>query len=147
MTDNTMNTGETDAGSASALVALGSPDEQADLPEDLTGLPDEEADLAEDLTEVHDDSADDAPMGSGALSGGFGFAGLALAIVSLTTNWTSSVVISHSQYNEEVHASASGLTPQQQLDMYASGWHTQGWWAFVFAIAALLFGAGALLLP
>src|ERR1700742_1624689 len=117
MTDNTMNTGETDAGSASALVALGSPDEQADLPEDLTGLPDEEADLAEDLTEVHDDSADDAPMGSGALSGGFGFAGLALAIVSLTTNWTSSVVVRHGQNTAEGNAPASGLTVQQHVDL------------------------------
>ena len=24
--------------------------------------------------------------------------------------------------------------------MYASAWHTQGWWAFVFAAAAVLFG-------
>ncbi len=31
--------------------------------------------------------------------------------------------------------------------MYASAWRTQGWWAFVFAAAAVLFGAGALLLP
>ena len=31
--------------------------------------------------------------------------------------------------------------------MYANAWHTQGWWALVFAAAAVLFGAGALLLP
>ena len=31
--------------------------------------------------------------------------------------------------------------------MYASGWHTQGWWALAFAAAAVLAGAGALLLP
>ena len=31
--------------------------------------------------------------------------------------------------------------------MYTNGWHTQGWWALVFAAAAVLFGAGALLLP
>ena len=68
-------------------------------------------------------------------------------VVSLTTNWTSTVVVSHSQYGEEVSAPSSGLTVQQQLNMYASGWHTQGWWALVFAVAAVLFGAGALLLP
>jgi hypothetical protein len=39
------------------------------------------------------------------------------------------------------------LTAQQQLNMYANGWHTEGWWALVFAAAAVLFGAGALLLP
>ena len=81
------------------------------------------------------------------MSGGFGFAGLALAIVSLTTNWTSSVVVSHAQYNAEVHAPSSGLTAQQDLNLYANGWHTQGWWALVFAVAAVLFGAGALLWP
>jgi hypothetical protein len=81
------------------------------------------------------------------VSGGFGFAGLALAVVSLTTNWTSGVVASHSQYNQEVHAPSSGLTGQQQLNIAANGWHTQGWWALIFAVAAVLFGAGALLIP
>ena len=81
------------------------------------------------------------------VSGGFGFAGLALAVVSLTTNWTSGVVVSHGQYSEEVNAPSSGMTVQQQLNLYASGWHTQGWWALAFAAAAVLSGAGALLLP
>jgi hypothetical protein len=136
MTDNTTNMGEADAGpgSGSALIASGSPDEQADLPEELT--------------EVDDDGSDgDGVLGTGAVSGGFGFAGLALAVVSLTTNWTSGVVVSHGQFSEETHAPSSGLTAQQQLNMYASGWHTQGWWALVFAAAAVLFGAGALLWP
>jgi hypothetical protein len=81
------------------------------------------------------------------VSGGFGFAGLALAVVSLTTNWTGSVVVSHDQYSQEVNAPSSGLTVQQQLNMYANSWHTQGWWALVFAAAAVLFGTGALLWP
>jgi hypothetical protein len=81
------------------------------------------------------------------VSGGFGFAGLALAVVSLTTSWTSGVVVSHGQYSAEMSAPSSGLTVQQELNMYASGWTTQGWWAFVFAAAAVLFGAGALLSP
>ena len=133
MTDNTTNRGEADAGSGSALIAFDSPDEQADLPE-------------EELTEIDDDDpGGDGVVGTGAVSGGFGFAGLALAIVSLTTSWTSGVVVSHGLYSAEMNAPSSGLTAQQQLNMYADGWHTQGWWALVFAAAAVLFGAGALL--
>jgi len=144
MTDNSTNNDGADSGSGSALIALDSPDDQADLLEDLT----ESDDLPEDLTEIDDDdSGGDGLLGTGAVSGGFGFAGLALAIVSLTTNWTSGVVISHGQYSEEMHAPSSGLTTQQTLNLYEDGWHTQGWWALVFAAAAVLFGAGALLLP
>ena len=141
MTDNTMNKDGADAGSA--LVAVESPDEQADLLEEFTEIDD-------DLTEIDDDDEDaggNGVLGSGAVSGGFGFAGLALAVVSLTTNWTSSVVVSHGQYSQEVNAPSSGLTVQQELNMYASGWHTQGWWALAFAAVAVLFGAGALLSP
>jgi hypothetical protein len=144
MTDNTTNVGEADTGSGSALVAVDSSDEQADLPEDLAEIDD----LPEDLAEIdNDDSGRDGVLGTGAVSGGFGFAGLALAVVSLTTNWTSGVVVSHGQYSAEMNAPSSGLTVQQELNLYASGWHTQGWWALVFAAAAVLFGAGALLLP
>jgi branched-subunit amino acid permease len=46
-----------------------------------------------------------------------------------------------------MNAPSSGLTAQQQLNMYADGWHTQGWWALAFAAVAVLFGAGALLFP
>jgi hypothetical protein len=149
MTDNSTNKGGTAAESESGLVALGSPDEEAALPEELIEIDDDsdeddssdEDDGSEELIEIDED---DVP-GTGAVSGGFGFAGLALAIVSLTTNWTSSVVVSHAQYNEEMRAPSSGLTAQQELDLYANGWHTQGWWALVFAVAAVLFGAGALL--
>lgn len=142
MTDNTTNEGTTDTGSGSALIAVDSTDEPTDLPEEnFTELPD-------DLTESDDDDLGEEPVpGNGTVSGGFGFAGLALAVVSLTTNWTSGVVVSHGQYSEEVNAPSSGLTVQQQLNMYANAWHTQGLWALAFAIAAVLSGAGALLLP
>jgi hypothetical protein len=46
-----------------------------------------------------------------------------------------------------MHAPSTGPTVQQELNMYASGWHTQGWWALAFAAAAVLFGAGALVVP
>ena len=144
MTDNTTNEGEADAASGSTLVAVDSADEQVDLPDELAEIDD----FPEDLTEIDDDdSAGNRVPGAGALSGGFGFAGLALAVVSLTTNWTSGVMVSHSQYSEEIGAPSSGLTVQQELNMYANAWHTQGWWALVFGAAAVLFGAGALLLP
>jgi len=144
MTENTTNNDGADAGSGATVIAVDSPDEQADLLDDLTEIDD----LPEDLTEIDDDdSGGDGVLSAGAVSGGFGFAGLALAIVSLTTNWTSGVVISHGQYSEEMHAPSSGLTTQQTLNLYENGWHTQGWWALVFAAAAVLFGAGALLVP
>src|ERR1700683_5448953 len=117
MTENTTKEGGTDAGSGSALIALDSPDGQADHPEELT----EFDDLPEELTEIdNDDSGRDGVLGTGAVSGGFGFAGLALAVVSLTTNWTSGVVVSHAQYSEEMSAPSSGPTVQQQLNMYES---------------------------
>jgi hypothetical protein len=144
MTDNTTNNGTAEAGSGSTLIALNSQDEQVDLAEEF----DDNDDLPEELTEVgDDDSGEKGFLSSGAVSGGFGFAGLALAVVSLTTNWTSSVVVSRAQYSQEMNAPSSGLTVQQDLNLYANGWHTQGWWALVFAAAAVLFGAGALLLP
>jgi uncharacterized membrane protein len=144
MTENsTTKNGGSDNGSASAVVALDSPDEHDGLSEDLP----EHDGLSEDLPELDDDDPDQDGSGSGAVSGGFGLAGLALAVVALTTSWTSSVVISHSQYSQEMNAPSSGMTAQQQLNMYASGWHTQGWWALAFAAVAVLFGAGVLLSP
>jgi hypothetical protein len=142
MTENTTNNGGADAGSGSALIAVDS-DEQGDFAEEF-----EIDDLPEDLTEIDDDdSGAHSVLSAGAVSGGFGFAGLALAVVSLTTNWTSGVVVSHGQYSAEMNAPSSGMTAQQELNLYASAWHTQAWWAFVFAAVAVLFGAGALLLP
>jgi hypothetical protein len=143
MTENTTNNGGADTGSGSALLAVDSPDEQDDFAAEL-----EIDDLSEESAEIDDDdSGRHGVLSAGAVSGGFGFAGLALAVVSLTTNWTSGVVVSHAQYSQEMNAPSSGPTVQQELNMYASGWHTQGLWALAFAAAAVVFGAGALLLP
>jgi hypothetical protein len=144
MTDKNTNKSGANAGSGSALLTVDSAAEQADLPAELTEIDDP----SDELGDIDDaDEGADGVLGTGAVSGGFGFAGLALAVVSLTTNWTSGVVISHGQYSAEVNAPSSGLTAQQQLNMYANNWHTQGWWALAFAAAAVLFGAGALLMP
>jgi hypothetical protein len=142
MTENTKNKGEADTGSGSTL-AIDSSEEETDLPEEFSDIDD----LSEEFTGIEDAPASDRAPGSGAVSGGFGFAGLALAVVSLTTNWTSGVAVSHSQYSAEISAPSSGMTAQQQLNMYANGWNTQGWWALAFAVAAVLVGAGALLWP
>ena len=132
MANDSTNMDGADAGSE--LLTFGPPDDDADPPEEL------DEDAAED-------SGGDSVPGTGAVSGGVGFAGLALAVVSLTTNWTSGVVVSHGQYSAELNGPSSGPSIQQQLNMAANGWHTQGWWALVFAAAAVLCGAGALLWP
>ena len=143
MTENTTSNCRADSGPGSALTTtVDSLDEQGDFAEDF-----EIDELPENLTEGVDASAGDGVRGTGAVSGGFGFAGLALAVVSLTTNWTSGVVVSHGQYSAEMNAPSSGMTAQQELNLYASAWHTQAWWALVFAAAAVLFGAGALVVP
>jgi len=80
MTDNTTNKGGADTETGSALIAFESPDEEADLPEELPEIDDD------DSGGDDDDSGGDSVLGTGAVSGGFGFAGLALAVVSLTTN-------------------------------------------------------------
>ena len=143
MTENTTNNGRADSGPGSALIADDSPDEHDDFAEEL-----EIDDLTEEPAEIDDDaSGAHGVLSTGAVSGGFGFAGLALAVVSLTTNWTSSVVVSHAEFNEEMRAPSSGLTAQQELNLSANGWHTQGWWALIFAVVAVLFGTGALVSP
>jgi hypothetical protein len=134
MTENTTTTDGAESESETEFVSVGSTNEEA------TALP-------EELIEIDDDGVDEDDVpGTGAVSGGFGFAGLALAIVSLTTNWTSGIVVSHSQYVEEVKETSTA-SAQTTLNMYENGWHTQGLWALAFAIAAVLFGAGAILSP
>ena len=137
MTDNATNNGSADSVSGAALI-----DDQDDFAEEF----DEIDELPEGHSET-DDADAAGRLAAGAVSGGFGFAGLALALVSLTTNWTSGVIASHAQYVTEVNAPSSGLSEQAQLNMYTAGWHTEGVWAFAFAVAAVLFGLGALVLP
>ena len=109
MTDNTTNNGGADATSGSALIAVDA-DEHDDFAEDF-----EIGDLPEELTEIEDDdSGRPGVLSTGAVSGGFGFAGLALAVVSLTTNWTSGVVVSHGQYSAEMNARSEEHTSELQ---------------------------------
>jgi hypothetical protein len=157
MTENTTTTGGAEAESegenelgpaAESETEIVSADDDSATEFVPAGPANEEAALLpEELIEIDDDGADEEDVvGSGAVSGGFGFAGLALAIVSLTTSWTSDVVVSHSQDSESAHATTQ-LTFQQQLDSAVDGWHTQAWWGLAFAVGAVLFGAGSLLSP
>lgn len=135
MTENTTTTGGSESESETEFASVGSAKEEAAV-------------LPEELIEIDDDGAedeDDVP-GTGTVSGGFGFAGLALAIVSLTTNWTSGIMVSHSQYVQQVHQTSSA-SAQVALNMYENGWHIQAYWALAFALGGVLFGAGALLSP
>lgn len=156
MTENTTTTDGTEAEEAelveskSASEAL--PDElvEIDEPEAETefvalGSP-RAADLPEELIEIDEADAEEDVPGSGAVSGGFGFAGLALGLVSLTTNWTSGVISSRDLDNSEVNLKTQ-MTNQDYVNFAHSGWHTQAMWALFFGIGAVLFGAGSLLSP
>lgn len=146
MTENsTTTTGSTDAETESETELATESETETEFV--ALNSPAEETALPEELIEIDDDGTDDEDVpGTGAVSGGFGFAGLALALVSLTTNWTATTVVSRSQDATQVKAGSS-FTTQDQLNMLESGWHTQGYWALVFSAAAVLFGAGALLSP
>lgn len=156
MTENTTTTDGTEAEEAelveseSTIDAL--PDELVETDEPAAetefvalGHP-RAADLPEELIEIDEPDAEEEDVpGSGAVSGGFGFAGLALGLVSLTTNWTSTVVSARGLDNSEVNTNP--LTNQKFVDFTHTSWHTQALWALAFAIGAMLFGAGSLLSP
>jgi hypothetical protein len=157
MTENTTTTDGTEAEEAelveskSASEAL--PDElvEIDEPEAETefvalGQPRAGDDLPEELIEIDETDAEEDVPGSGAVSGGFGFAGIVLGLVSLTTNWTSGIITTRNLDNFEVNLKTQ-MTNQQYVDVTHQGWHTQAQWALIFGIAALLFGAGSLLSP
>jgi hypothetical protein len=155
MTENTTTTDGTEAEEAELVEAKSTsealPDELVDIDEpeaetEFVALGSPQAALPEELIEIdEDEDVEDVP-GTGVVSGGFGFAGLALGLVSLTTNWTSGIITTRSLDNFEVNLKTS-MTNQQYVDITHNGWHTQAWWALIFAVAALLFGAGSLLSP
>jgi hypothetical protein len=155
MTENTTTTDGTEAEEAELV----EPTSQESLPDELLEAEEPPAEtefvslgapqavhLPEELIEIDDAEAEEDVPGSGAVSGAFGFAGIILGLVSLTTNWTSGVVTTHQVDNFEVNLKTQ-MTNQQYVDITHTGWHTQAQWALVFAVAAVLFGAGSLLSP
>jgi len=156
MTENTTTTDGTEAEEAELVDSKSTsealPDElvEIDEPEAETefvalGSP-RAAELPEELIEIDEADAEEDVPGSGTISGGFGFAGLALGLVSLTTNWTSGVISSRDLDKSEVNLKTQ-MSNQDYVNFAHSGWHTQALWALFFAIGAVLFGAGSLLSP
>jgi hypothetical protein len=105
-----------------------------------------EPEQPEELAEF-DDSDDDGeePTGSGFVSGAFGLTSLVLAVVSLTGGWLGTVYGARAEYVAELNTKTQST--QASLDAFHSSWHGQAALGGIFAIAALLFGAGVLASP
>jgi len=159
MTENTTTTDGTEAEEAELVESKSTtealPDElvetdeaQAETEFVALGQP-RAADLPEELIEIDETDTEEDVPGSGAVSGGFGLAGVVFGLVSLTTNWTASVISERANDYGQVHSAATTQAQANQLGVTLahSGWHTQAMWSLIFAIAALLFGAGSLLSP
>jgi hypothetical protein len=105
-----------------------------------------EPEQPEELAEF-DEGDDDGeePTGSGFVSGAFGLTSLVLAVVSLTGGWLGTVYGARSEYVAELNTKTQST--QASLDAFHSSWHGQAALGGIFAIAALLFGAGVLASP
>jgi hypothetical protein len=114
----------------------------AAVSEPETAEPEQPEELAE-----FDDGDDDGeePTGSGFVSGAFGLTSLVLAIVSLTGGWLGTVYGARAEYVAELNTKTQST--QASLDAFHSSWHGQAALGGIFAIAALLFGAGVLASP
>lgn len=104
--------------------------------------PEQPEELAE-FDETEDDGEE--PSGSGFVSGAFGLTSLVLAIVSLTGGWLGTVYGARAEYVAELNAKTQST--QGSLDAFHSSWHGQAALGGIFAVAALLFGAGVLASP
>ncbi|HEU5429332.1 MAG TPA: hypothetical protein VFU74_20805 [Actinocrinis sp.] len=106
-----------------------------------------EPEQPEELAEFDgaDDDGDDDPVGSGFVSGAFGLTSLVLAIVSLTGGWLGTVYGARAEYVAELKTKTQST--QASLDAFHSSWHGQAALGGIFALAALLFGAGVLASP
>jgi len=105
-----------------------------------------EPEQPEELAEFDDGDDDGAePVGSGFVSGAFGLTSLVLAIVSLTGGWLGTVYGARAEYVAELKTKTQST--QASLDAFHSSWHGQAALGGIFALAALLFGAGVLASP
>ena len=107
--------------------------------------PEQPEELAE-FESADDDGDDDGePVGSGFVSGAFGLTSLVLAVVSLTGGWLGTVYGARAEYVAELKTKTQST--QASLDAFHSSWHGQAALGGIFALAALLFGAGVLASP
>lgn len=103
----------------------------------------EEPDELRELDEEEEDLEDEGS--SGAIAGGFGIASLVLGLLSLTGTWLSSVYETRDELIISKNTTISSTA--QEYPVYASMWHTQALFGMIFALAALLVGAGVLASP
>lgn len=99
----------------------------------------------EELQEVDEEDDGEEAVGSGFVSGAFGLTSLVLAIASLSGSWLGAVYSARAQYDSELKAKSQST--QASLDAFHSGWHAQAALGGIFALAALLIGAGVLAAP
>lgn len=106
----------------------------------------EEPDELRELDEEDEDGDDDGEDGgSGVVAGGFGVASLVFGLVSLSGTWLATV---YQTRDSLILSAKSNISSQaQEYPVYASMWHTQALFGMIFALAALLVGAGVLFSP
>jgi hypothetical protein len=103
------------------------------------------AEQPEELAEFDEDDETEEAVGSGFVSGAFGITSLVLALVSLGGGWLGTVYGARSEYIVELNTKTQSA--QASLNAFHSSWHGQAAVAGIFAIAALLIGAGVLTAP
>src|SRR5258708_6451308 len=99
----------------------------------------------EELLELDEEDDGDEATGSGFVSGAFGLTALALAFASLSGGWLSTVYGARAEYIAELKVKTQST--QASLDAFHSSWHAQAAMSGIFALAALLVGAGVLTSP
>jgi proteasome assembly chaperone (PAC2) family protein len=99
----------------------------------------------EELIEVEEEDDAEEVGGSGVVSGAFALTALAFGVASLTGSWLGTVYSARAEYVAELKEKTQ--TTQASLDAFHSGWHAQAALGGIFALAALLFGAGVLASP
>lgn len=105
-----------------------------------------EPELADqELTDFDEDDEAEEAVGSGFVSGAFGITSLVLAVVSLGGGWLGTVYGARSEYLVELKTTTQSA--QASLNAFHSSWHGQAAVAGIFAIAALLVGAGVIASP
>ncbi|MFR9797059.1 hypothetical protein ACL02U_14285 [Streptomyces sp. MS06] len=107
---------------------------------------------AEAVDEAGDDSAveaaPEAPAGpSGVGQGAGAVVSAALGIVSLTGGWIGTVASARQSLIGQLRTSTSSSVARMVKEGYGDAWHATAVWAGLFALTALIVGAGVLARP
>jgi hypothetical protein len=103
--------------------------------------------VPEELLDLDEDEDGEEESGSGLVSGGFGLAAVGLAFLSLTGSWFGTTYTSFKSYQFQLAHVTTQATGPQQVASIVSGWRESAVFGGIFAIAALLSGAGVLAAP